>query len=88
MMRGRIVAVKGAPVEKIAVADDAKWALEGDRGVTFSRHIPANSALAEGEWWPANYVGPPLVSLEQKVAEGIGSRPSATRSKSMCSAES
>ncbi len=72
MMRGRIVAVKDAPVEKIAVADDAKWALEGDRGVTFSAAVPTNSALAEGEWWPENYVGPPLVSLEQKVAEGLG----------------
>ncbi|QGM98867.1 ABC transporter permease [Methylocystis parvus] len=72
MMRGRMVEVKGAPVGKIAVADDQKWAFEGDRGVTFSASLPANSQLAEGEWWPADYDGPPLVSLEQKVAEGIG----------------
>lgn len=72
MMRGRIVAVKDADIDKTAVAEDAKWALEGDRGVTFSPTIPANSALAEGEWWPADYAGPPLVSLEQKVAEGLG----------------
>ena len=72
MMRGRIVAVKDKPVDKIAVADDAKWALEGDRGVTFSATVPANSALAEGEWWPADYAGPPLVSLEQRIAEGLG----------------
>ncbi len=72
MMRGRIVAVKETPVEKIAVADDAKWVLEGDRGVTFSANVPANSTLAEGAWWPADYNGPPLVSLEQKIAEGLG----------------
>ncbi|WP_292532234.1 FtsX-like permease family protein [Methylocystis sp.] len=72
MMRGRIVAVKDKPVDKIAVADDAKWALEGDRGVTFSATVPANSTLAEGEWWPADYAGPPLVSLEQRIAEGLG----------------
>ncbi|MBM3578368.1 MAG: FtsX-like permease family protein [Alphaproteobacteria bacterium] len=72
MMRGRIVAVKDTTVDKIAVADDAKWALEGDRGVTFSATVPTNSALAEGEWWPADYAGPPLVSLEQKIAEGLG----------------
>jgi putative ABC transport system permease protein len=74
MMRGRIVAVKDQPVDRIAVADDAKWALEGDRGVTFSATVPANSALAEGEWWPADYAGPPLVSLEQRIAEGMGLR--------------
>lgn len=72
MMRGRIVEVKGVPVEKIAVADDAKWALEGDRGVTFSADVPANSALVAGEWWPADYDGPPLVSLERRIAEGLG----------------
>lgn len=72
MMRGRIVAMKDAPVAKTAVADDAKWVLEGDRGVTFSSTLPANSLLAEGEWWPEDYAGPPLVSMEQKVAEGLG----------------
>jgi len=72
MMRGRIVAVKGVPVEKLAVNDEAKWALEGDRGVTFSAGVPENSQLVAGEWWPANYSGPPLVSLEAKIAEGMG----------------
>lgn len=72
MMRGRIVEVKGEPVERIAVADDAKWALEGDRGVTFSSRLPANSQLVAGEWWPADYSGPPLVSLEARIAEGLG----------------
>ncbi len=72
MMRGRIVELKGVPVEKITVADDAKWALEGDRGVTFSPSVPTNSELVEGAWWPGDYDGPPLVSLEQRVAEGLG----------------
>jgi putative ABC transport system permease protein len=72
MMRGRMVEVKGEPVSKLSVADDAKWALEGDRGVTFSAGVPANSEVVAGEWWPADYKGPPLVSLEQRVAEGIG----------------
>jgi len=72
MMRGRIVEVKGIPVAKVSIADDQKWAFEGDRGVTFSARVPTNSTIAEGEWWPEDYKGPPLVSLEQKVAEGIG----------------
>jgi putative ABC transport system permease protein len=72
MMRGRMTEIKGAPVSRIAIADDQKWAFEGDRGITFSEQIPANSTLADGEWWKPNYDGPPLVSLEQKVAEGIG----------------
>lgn len=72
MMRGRIVEVKGVPVDRISVADDAKWALEGDRGVTFSASVPSNSQLVAGEWWAGDYTGPPLVSLEQRIAEGLG----------------
>jgi putative ABC transport system permease protein len=74
MMRGRFVAVKGEPVEKITVADDARWAVEGDRGVTFANAPPKGSQVVAGEWWPADYSGPPLVSLESKVAEGIGAK--------------
>lgn len=72
LMRGRIVAVKGARSETLHVADDAKWALEGDRGVTFSAAPPTGSQVAAGEWWPADYKGEPLVSLEAKVAAGLG----------------
>lgn len=72
MMRGRIIEVKGVPVEKVSVADDAKWALDGDRGITFSSTVPSNSQIVAGEWWPADYDGPPLVSLEQRIAEGLG----------------
>ena len=34
--------------------------------------MPAGSTLAEGDWWPADYSGPPLVSMEADVAAGIG----------------
>ncbi len=72
MLRGRIVAVKGARAETLRVGDDASWALEGDRGVTFSPTPPKGSELVAGDWWPADYAGPPLVSLEAKVAKGLG----------------
>ena len=72
MMRGRIVEVKGVPVERLTVADDAKWALDGDRGVTFSVDVPANSKLVAGAWWSTDYDGAPLVSLEERVAAGLG----------------
>jgi putative ABC transport system permease protein len=72
MMRGRIVAVKGARVETLSVGDEAKWALEGDRGVTFSDAPPAGSELVAGAWWGPDQQGAPLVSLEARVAQGLG----------------
>jgi putative ABC transport system permease protein len=72
MMRGRITRVKDVPSEQVAAAPDAAWALEGDRGVTYAANLPAGSTLAKGAWWAADYSGPPLVSMEQGVARGLG----------------
>ncbi len=75
MLRGRFVAVKGQPVAKIKADDDVAWALEGDRGITFSESAPAGSSVIAGKWWSAGYAGPPLVSLESQVAGGLGLKP-------------
>jgi len=71
MMRGRIVAVKGARAETLHVGEDAAWALDGDRGITFAARVPQGARIAEGEWWDADTKAP-LVSLEAKVAKGLG----------------
>ena len=28
--------------------------------------------MVEGEWWPADYTGPPLLSIEKRLADGLG----------------
>ncbi len=72
MMRGRFVEIAGTPVAKVKASDKVAWALEGDRGVTFSAKPPEGSEVVAGKWWPADYAGPPLVSLEKEVADGLG----------------
>jgi putative ABC transport system permease protein len=72
MLRGRIVALKGVPVEKIEAAPDARWVLAGDRGLTYTDAVPRASTIAEGEWWPKGYAGPPLVSFDVDLAKGLG----------------
>lgn len=72
MLRGRIVALKGVPVEKAQVADSAKFVLQGDRGVTYSATPPANSTVVEGSWWAPDHAGPPLVSFDAETAKGLG----------------
>ena len=72
MLRGRFVAVKDTPATAVQAREGSRWALRGDRGVTYSENIPANSTVVRGEWWPPNYSGEPLVSLEAEIADGIG----------------
>ena len=72
MLRGRFVRLGGRPVEEIRARDDIAWALRGDRGITYSATVPKNSRVVEGEWWPADYAGPPLVSFDQRMGQGFG----------------
>jgi putative ABC transport system permease protein len=72
MMRGRFVRLGDRPVEQVKPNDKVAWALEGDRGVTFAQTPPEGSEVVEGKWWAADYSGPPLVSMEKEVAEGLG----------------
>src|SRR5262245_39308950 len=72
MLRGRIVSIKGVAAEDIKAPPSAAWVLQSDRGITYTDQVPAGSRVAVGDWWGPDYQGPPLVSLEQKVADGLG----------------
>ena len=74
MLRGRIISANGLPAEKIKPSDDAAWVLQSDRGITYADEAPKGSRLVEGEWWKPDYDGPPLVSFEKKIADGLGLR--------------
>src|SRR5207248_672750 len=72
MIRGRIVALNGVPAGRARVASDAKWALNGDRGITYAATPPKDTEITEGRWWPANYRGPTLISFDADLARGMG----------------
>ena len=72
MLRGRIVALKGVPAEKVEANPDARWVLSGDRGLTYTDAVPPASTLVEGTWWPKDYSGSPLVSFDAELAKGLG----------------
>ena len=71
-LRGRIVAVHGVPAEKAIVDQRYAWVLGGDRGITYSTAMPPRSHLIAGEWWPADYHGPPEVSIAKEVMLALG----------------
>lgn len=72
MLRGRFVSLGGRAVETIRADESMRWALSGDRGITYSDAVPKNSRVVQGEWWPANYTGPPLVSFDERMGRGFG----------------
>ena len=74
ILRGRITAVDGVPADKVKAKEGATWVLEGDRGITFADAPPQGSRVVEGAWWPKDYTGPPQVSFDRELADGIGLR--------------
>jgi putative ABC transport system permease protein len=71
MLRGRIVAAEGIKAEDLKPAESSAWVLRGDRGITYAATLPQGSRLTAGEWWPPDYSGPPLVSLEERTAADL-----------------
>ena len=72
MLRGRIVSAHGVRAEELKAPPNAAWVLQSDRGITYANDVPAGSRVVAGEWWKPDYQGPPLVSFENKIAEGLG----------------
>jgi putative ABC transport system permease protein len=75
-LRGTIVAYAGQRVIDLKELPKGAWFLRGERGVTYSARLPEGSDLVAGKWWPADYRGPPLLSLDAEAAKilniGIG----------------
>ncbi len=72
-LHGRIIAIAGTPAAEVDVPAHYAWILRGDRGLTWMRNPPpAGSTVVEGEWWPPNYAGPPLLSFDAAAARAIG----------------
>lgn len=72
MLRAAITRVNGVRPEDANVAPDAQWALRGDRGLTYATDKPQGNIITAGTWWDAGYSGPPLISFDADLAEGMG----------------
>lgn len=69
MLRGVITRINGRPAREVA---GGHWALGGDRGVTYAARPPEGATLTQGEWWPEDYAGPPLMSFAAEEGAEMG----------------
>jgi putative ABC transport system permease protein len=72
MLRGRIVKLGDRAADTVKAPPEAQWVLNGDRGLSYSATVPEGSSVVAGQWWPADYAGEPLVSMEAEIAKGLG----------------
>ena len=72
MLRGRVVRIAGVPVREAKVAPGSEWVVQSDIGLSYAAEQPPNAEIVAGKWWPADYDGPPLVSLAEEEAVDFG----------------
>ncbi len=70
MLRGIVSGLNGVPAREHPRADH--WVLRGDRGISYAATMPEGTVLTEGNWWPEDYSGPPLVSFGAEQAADLG----------------
>ncbi|MFM5929368.1 MAG: ABC transporter permease [Novosphingobium sp.] len=75
-LRGAVLAY-GPAGRMVRLADlkqlpEGAGPLRGERGLTYSDTIPEGNTLVAGAWWPRDYAGPPLVSIDAQIAEAAG----------------
>ncbi|WP_066477539.1 MULTISPECIES: ABC transporter permease [unclassified Sphingomonas] len=73
-LRGTVTAYAGTRVADLKELPEGAWFLRGERGVTYSSVLPEGSTLVAGKWWPADYAGPPLVSIDAQAARVLNLR--------------
>ena len=73
-LRGPVVALNGHRVAEMKSIPEGAWMLRGDRGLTFAAVPPPGSQIVAGSWWPSDYSGPPLVSMDVDAARVLGLR--------------
>lgn len=74
-LRGSVVAVRGVRVTDMKPIPKGAWILNGDRGLTYSATLAEGNEIVAGQWWPADYAGPPLISVEEQAAKSLDLKP-------------
>jgi len=73
LIRGSVTRINGvSTASDEGMIDDERNGVpraEEARNLTWTSVLPAGNAVTLGEWWPEDYDGPPLVSIEKDFAK-------------------
>ncbi len=73
MVRARMSTINGEDVkERQYPNDDGRWLANREANLSFTAELSSSNEILDGEWWPADYDGPPLVSIEEESATNTG----------------
>jgi putative ABC transport system permease protein len=75
MVRARMSTINGEDVKTREYPDPGgEWMANREANLSFAATLSESNEIVDGEWWPEDYDGAPLVSVEEEAAmeTGIG----------------
>lgn len=73
LVRARMNLINGEDVKDKNYPDEGgKWFVNREQNLSWATELSDSNEIVEGEWWPPDYKGPPLVSIEQEAAMETG----------------
>lgn len=73
LVRARMTTINGESVkDREYPNEDGKWLANREANLSWTAEMSPSNELIDGEWWPSDYSGPPLVSIEEESALNAG----------------
>lgn len=73
LIRARMVTINDESVkEREYPTRDGNWMANREANLSFAAALSPSNTIVDGEWWPEDYDGPPLVSVEEEAAIETG----------------
>ncbi len=73
LIRARMATINDVSVtEREYPTREGSWMANREANLSFAATLSSSNEIVDGEWWPENYAGPPLVSVEEEAAIETG----------------
>jgi putative ABC transport system permease protein len=73
MVRARMSTINDVSVKDREYPDPGgEWMANREANLSFASKLSTSNEIIAGEWWPEDYDGPPLVSIEEEAAMETG----------------
>jgi putative ABC transport system permease protein len=73
LVRARMATINGVSVkEREYPTRDGEWMANREANLSFAATLSSSNEIVDGQWWPEDYAGPPLVSVEEEAATETG----------------
>jgi len=73
LVRARMTTINNESVkDREYPNEDGKWLANREANLSWAAEMSASNELIEGKWWPKDYSGPPLISIEEESAANAG----------------